>query len=125
MTSISPADAATVLWGADILEAAAPTYDQCKIEVPKAGLIRRVWTKLRISPTPGSGETVNHFIRINDTTDVAINNYAWSAAQVDNVTQLSQLVNAGDFIALKAVCPTWVTNPVGVRLISVFYIEQI
>lgn len=122
--NVNPPDATTLLRGGDLLAASTETYDQVKVEVPKAGTIKRVSLKVRVSGTLGSGETVSHYIRLNDTTDVGQIDTTYDAATRNVVnTSVSQAVVAGDFIALKIVGPTWATNPTNVRWYCLVYIE--
>lgn len=123
----SPADATTYYFGGDLMSGFAGSIHTAfatdRIEVPKGGTIKRVFLKVR-SAVAGTSETVSHYIRINDTTDVGQIDLTYDATTREGTnSSVSQAVTAGDYIALKVVCPTWVTNPTTVRWYCTVYIE--
>lgn len=120
--SFTPVDSTTYYCGGDLNSINITTYSHAQVEIPRAGTITRLFLKVRCGA--GTGETVAHSIRLNDTTDVATINTAYDAV-VKNVsnTSVSQAVIAGDVIALKIVCPAWVTNPTSVRWYAIVHIE--
>jgi hypothetical protein len=118
----TPLDAATFVFGME-LSGTAPSYNAAAIAIPKAGVIKRVDYVLRIVTTLASNENVQHFLRINDTTDVGLVNTTWDAVHRAFSATPNTPVNAGDFVAGKVVCPTWVTNPAGVTVRGLIYIE--
>jgi hypothetical protein len=74
--------------------------------------------------TAGTGETWACNIRLNNTTDTLVQSLASTAAyRVWSNTGLSIAVVAGDYIEIKLVNPTWVTNPANVRFGAAIYIE--
>lgn len=102
----------------------AANYNLVKIEVPKTGVVKRIWIKVSYSTT-GSGETINVFARLNDTTDFGTISFAFAGVSPVHATDstVSQAVTAGDYLAVKVVCPTFATDPTQVRLAAVIYIE--
>jgi hypothetical protein len=109
------------------LAISAANYNLAKIEVPKTGTIKRVWFKLSYS-VAGSGETVNAYVRVNDTNDYPAagipltTNGASPVHFVDST--ISQAVTAGDYICIKIDSPAdYVTPPTSVRLLAMIYIE--
>ena len=101
----------------------ATSFSNAAVRVPKTGTIKSVFIKVRMN-TVASSQTVNHYIRINNSTDCAQIQGSYDtnpfSGSVDNV---NQTVNAGDMIALKIVCPSWTTEPTGVWYYCAVYIE--
>jgi hypothetical protein len=119
----SPADATTYYAGLVSAEAST-TYAHVKLKIPKAGTVKRWDLKVRPRTVTGTGETVSHYLRLNDATDFGQIDTTYDAANKEAAaTGLSQAVAAGDDIALKIVAPTWATNPTGVQILAVVYIE--
>jgi len=101
-------------------------WANAQIDVPKAGRITRVQYKIDISGTLGTaGQNVNHFIRINDTTDVALSAFDYSTTPDDMIVSgLSVPVALGDLIAFKVQTPAvWTTPAANVRLVAQIFIE--
>lgn len=103
--------------------ATSTTYNNVKIAIPKTGILRRFDMLVRIGGTLGSGETVSHFVRINDTTDVGQIDCAYNVAAQNVSSTINQAVTVGDFVAIKLVAPAWVTNPTTIRHVVTLYIE--
>lgn len=126
-TTFNPADSLTNYFGVGnglSTPTSLQSFDLTSIQVPKAGTITRVFVKVKVSGTLASSETVQHFVRINDTTDVGQVDLDYSAVQQSGVNStVSQAVVAGDMIALKVVTPAWVTNPIGVVFYAMAFIE--
>lgn len=114
-SNFDPADATTYYAGrlpADIL---ITGYDGVKLQMPTAGRITAWYGEIRRG-TPGTSETETLSLRYAGTTDIG------SVTSAGNVTDSylistghNQSFSAGDYIALKTVTPTWVTNPQDVR----------
>ena len=119
------ADATTYYIGGDFFNstrAGATAYTNWSVEIPKAGTIKRVYLKVRLA-TVGTTENVTNYIRLNDSSDVGKIDLSYDKIMVEgNNTSISQSVVAGDKVALKIACPTWVTNPIGVRWYCILYI---
>lgn len=121
-----PVDSTTYFFGEDnaLALTAQTTYALTSLQIPKAGTIKRVFVKVRIGSPLGTSETVQHFIRLNDTTDVGQVDLAYDAVQVSGTnTTVNQAVVAGDMVALKVVCPAWVTNPTVSGWYAMIYVE--
>jgi hypothetical protein len=118
-------DAATYFIGGDLFNstrAGSTAYTNWSVEIPKAGTIRRVYLKVRLV-TLGTSENVTNYIRLNDSSDVGQIDLSYNKIMVEgNNTSISQAVVAGDKVALKIACPTWATNPVGVRWYCIIYV---
>lgn len=123
-TGFTPADGTTYYLGANFLNGVLDTAnDYARIEIPKAGTIKRMFLKISQITTSGTSETVNHYIRLNNTTDIANVTGSYSTGQLETTVTASTAVVAGDYITVKIVTPTWVTNPVGVVFYGLIYIE--
>ncbi len=94
-----------------------------RIYIPLAGNITLFRLFVNVGGTLGSGETVEHFIRLNDTTDNLQLDFAYSTSTPSGATTGSVAVVAGDFIEVKVINPAWGTNPMNVRWAAVILIE--
>lgn len=93
--------------------------------IPKDGTIKRFVGVVYVAGVLGSAENVSIYVRLNATTDVTVTTTSqWTATEnaVSN-TAMSQAVVAGDFIEVKIVTPTWVTNPTTVTMSASISIE--
>lgn len=119
----APLASSTYYVGGDFVTGIQTTYSKASMEVPKAGTIKRVYLRMRLSTVYPSA-TVNHWIRVNDTTDIANMTGDYSSDSVSvNSTGLSTAVNAGDTLALKITTPAWGSTGTGVRWYALVYIE--
>lgn len=110
--------------GSPFGEIGAGTYTNLSVQIPRSGTIKSVWVKLRVAGTLGSGETVSHYVRYDDTTDVGQVDLTMSAANQDGVnTSVSQAVTAGHYVALKIVKPVQSTGATSVRWDCLVLIE--
>lgn len=106
----SPADGQTIYFG-QLPKAPVTTANVSKVYIRKAGTIK-VANIYCYSGTAGTAESWSLYIRKNNTTDTLIATV--SAATNERVFQNSALsiaVAEGDYIEIKAVNPTWATNP--------------
>lgn len=109
----SPADATTYYFGTF---EESTTAGQRKVYIPRSGIIT-VANVYSYSATAGSNEAWPFAIRVNGTTDYTIASLTLATNERNwRNTALNIPVVAGDFIELKTVCPTWVTNPANVRM---------
>ena len=125
-TDMSPVDATTYYASISSFgEVAITNISYARIYIPKAGTLKVVYIYVSIGGTLGTTETVSAYVRLNNTTDTTITTTAtWDNANtVMSKTDLAISVAQGDYIAIKIVTPTWVTNPTGVRLSGTVYIE--
>lgn len=76
--------------------------------------------------TQGSNETSSLFLRLNNSTDSLISDAIINNAlsTIYSITSLAIPIAAGDYVELKWVTPTWVTNPTSVRFNAVIYIQE-
>lgn len=124
-TQSAPADATTYCFGNAPAAAIDTNCSWYRIYVPKTGTIKEVRGNLHTGGTSGTGESNSIYVRINNTTDVTVTT-SLTTNNVSNpfsATGLSQAVTAGDYLEIKWVTPTWVTNPTNVRGSAVVYIE--
>lgn len=121
--SATPVNGTTYYFGADSLSSLQTTYANASVKIPRAGTIKAAFFKWSIT-TPGTGESVAHSIRVNDTTDVSIQSVTLNAARVDVFSSsMSQAASAGDTFVMKMVSPTWATPPNTMRGQGYLYIE--
>lgn len=126
----SPADSTTYYIGGDSPASAnawttsGTSYTDSSAVIPRSGTVTRVWMKVRIRTTPGSGETVSTYFRLNNTSDSGQFDATWNSTTVEaSNTSVNTAVTAGDTYAIKVVTPAWATNPTGVTIFGFIYIE--
>lgn len=119
--SSSPADS-TTYFPTDLITANNIDYTNAFTYIPRNGVLKWYEVRMRASVL-ASGETVQHFVRLNNATDVGEIDCSYAFTNVIVRTNLSQAVTTNDTIALKIVTPAWVTNPTTVRWWAKFYIE--
>lgn len=121
--SFSPTDATTYFFGG--LPSVFPTTSAAieRLYVPKTGTIKAAF--IFCNQSTGSNETSSMSVRVNNTTDYLISNAVTNDASgtAFNNQVMSVPVTAGDYIEIKWVCPTWATNPTGVRPTVILYVE--
>lgn len=118
----SPVDAQTIYFGM-LPKAPTTTANISKIYIRQAGTIKRAEIYC-YSGTAGTNEAWVMNIRLNNTTDTQIASVAVATNErVFSNTGLSIAVNAGDYVEIKAVNPTWVTNPLTTIIGGYLYIE--
>lgn len=125
--SFSPTDATTYYFGG--LPSVVPTTSAAieRLYIPKSGVIKAAY--VFFNQTSGTNETSTINIRVNNTTDYAISSAITNDSTVTAFNNPSLNsgagipVNAGDYIEIKWVCPTWATNPTGVRPTVILYVE--
>lgn len=121
----SPADATTYYIGGTTMGLAANSTDgNGRIYIAKAGRITKVFLRSFNTGTNGTTEASAMYIRKNSTTDYLLSDTIDTSASVNvQKTDLSIPVAQGDFIEVKWVCPTWVTNPTNVRWHGNIFVE--
>lgn len=109
----SPVDAQTIYFGT-LPKAPVTVTATSKIYVRTAGTI----TGAEIycySGTAGTAENWSIYIRVNNTTDYLISTVGLSTSErIFTNNALSITLSAGDYFEIKAINPTWVTNPLTV-----------
>lgn len=121
-TESSPVDGETTYFG--ILPAPPSTTEgQSKIYIRRAGTIK-IAEIYSYSSTAGTAESWRIMVRLNGATDYSIadagvltNERFWSN------TSINIPVVPGDYIQIKSMQPTWVTNPVNTTFGGYIYIE--
>jgi hypothetical protein len=115
-------DGQTLYWGG-MAVAPSTTAARWRTYIPKAGTIKVAYI-FSYAGTAGTNENWSMNIRLNNTSDTLIQTLAANTnARVWSHTNLNISVNAGDYIEIKEVQPTWATNPATVTRNGVIYIE--
>ena len=119
---LSPADATTYYWG-PIAFNVGTTATTRRMYIQRAGIITAC--HMFIICSTGTSETSTVSIRLNNTTDTTVTSTLALNTQplVISNTSLSITVAVGDYIEMKWVTPTWVTNPTGVSLSARIILE--
>lgn len=124
--SLNPADATTYYFGNFFSLAPGATAQTRRIYIPKGGTITACNIFI-VSTGAGTAETSTISIRLNNTTDTTVTSTLDLSATsvVVSVTNLSIVVadNYTDYIEMKWVTPTWVTNPTGVFFTGNVFID--
>lgn len=106
----SPADGATIYFG-QLPKAPVTAQGTSRIYIRKAGTIK-IANIFSFSGTAGTNENWTCNIRLNNTGDTAIATVsAATSERVWSNSGLSLAVTTSDYIEIKCVNPTWVTNP--------------
>lgn len=110
----SPTDAQTVFFG-NIPVAPTTTANTRKVFVPTAGNVVAIDFYTQATGTAGTAEAWALSFRLNNTTDTAIATVSLATAERRWTNfSLSIPVIVGDYFEMKAVNPTWATNPTNV-----------
>jgi hypothetical protein len=118
----SPVDAATVYFG-QLPKAPVGSAGISRVYIRKAGTIK-IANILAYSGTAGTGEAWSLYIRLNNATDTLIATLLLTTNERTFVNAaLSIAVVAGDYIEIKGVQPTWVTNPLTTIYGGYVYVE--
>jgi hypothetical protein len=110
VTNFAPADATTYYMGA--FESVAPPTSggSRRVYIRRAGII--TGASIFVLTAGGTSETSTISVRLNNTTDTTItSSFATNATTVFTNTSLAIAVAVGDYVEIKWVTPTWVTNP--------------
>ena len=106
----SPADGATVYFGM-LPKAPVTAAATSKLYIRKACTLK-IAEIYCFSGTAGTNESWSLYVRVNNTTDNLIATVSASASErIFSNTGLNISLNAGDYIEIKGVQPTWATNP--------------
>ena len=118
----SPVDAQTIYFG-KLPKAPVTVAATSKIYIRKAGIIKiaEIYSQ---SGTAGTNEAWPMYIRLNNTTDTQIASVSLATSErIWSNSALSIAVVAGDYIEIKSIYPTWVTNPLTFIPSGYIYIE--
>jgi len=119
-----PADGITYYFGGQYEATIGTVAALHRMYCPKAGTIKAAYIFWRAGGTPGTSENLSLYIRLNNTTDTLIATISnEQAVKVFSNTALSIAVAQGDYIEIKMVSPTWVTEPSLVYMSGVVFIE--
>ncbi|MGZ4816068.1 MAG: glycosyl hydrolase family 28-related protein [Terriglobales bacterium] len=122
----SPNNSTAYYFGGDVIDTNNTSFDAAKIQVPRAGTIKRIFVQQNVpAGNAGSTETVTHSVCINSSTNCfGAVGFAYNSGTTSGAdATLSQAVTAGDMLAIKVQTPAWVTKPTNVRWYAVVYIE--
>ena len=118
----SPSDGATVYFGM-LPKTPQTTANRSKVYIRKAGTIT-VAEIYCYSGTAGTNEAWSLYVRKNNTTDYLIATLSVATSErVFSNAGLDIAVAVGDYIEIKGVQPTWVTNPLTTIYGGYIYIE--
>jgi hypothetical protein len=118
----SPVDAQTIYFGT-LPKAPVTTAGISRVYIRKAGTIK-IAEIYCYAGTAGTSEAWSLYIRLNNSTDTLIAKVGISANQrVFSNSALNIPVAEGDYIEIKAVNPTWATNPATTIFGGYIYIE--
>lgn len=119
---LSPADATTYYFSTFPSFGLATALAAHKLWIPRTGKIIRI--DIAGYCTTGSAETSTFSLRLNDTTDTTIDSTTVFNASpfVFTNSSLGIAVTAGDYVNVKWVTPTWVTNPTNVSMRAQIFI---
>jgi hypothetical protein len=115
--------ASTVYYPMDFLVAANKDYTNVTVAIPRSGNLRWWSIRVRQNGTLASSETVNHYLRVNDTTDVGQIDLTYNVTNAFGKVYLNQAITTNDVIAVKVSTPAWSVAPSAVRFSASFYIE--
>lgn len=118
----SPTDAQTVYFGT-LPKAPVTVAATSKVYIPKSGTIKRAEIYC-YSGTAGTAENWSLYVRLNNTTDTLIATVGSATNErIFSNAALSIAVSAGDYVEIKAINPTWATNPLTTIFGGYVYIE--
>lgn len=125
-TQSNPVDATTYYVGLSYgipLTSLTTVSGTGRIHVPKSGIVKSVY--IHFVQGLASSETSTISLRLNDTTDYTISNSVLNTTNPSFVTNTNMNISvvAGDYLHVKWVTPTWVTNPINLRISGLIYIE--
>lgn len=94
----------------------ASTPNIASLRIPRNGTITRVEYYASFAAA-GSAEDVNHYVRLNDSTDNcnAVADYDSATLTASCVWTGSLAITAGDNIIIKVLTPAWATNPTTIK----------
>jgi hypothetical protein len=121
-STINPADNTTYFIGS-IQTVPFNTDTNLRLICPKSGTIKSVVFSSR--QTLGSAQTSTLALGVNGSYTNISTGILFNANPLNNavISGLSRSVNEGDYITLRWTTPTWTTNPLGVSIHCIIYIE--
>lgn len=110
--SVAMTDAATYYWGSSGAFGAVTTQGLARIYNLTGKTLTIVAISTFVRWTVGTSESSTVYLRYNNTTDYSIGTVAGNVAQTElSLTGQSIAWASGDYVEMKMVNPTWVTNP--------------
>lgn len=107
-------DGATYYWGTSGAFGAVTTQGLTRIYNLTGKTLTIVAISTFVRWTVGTSESSTVYLRYNNTTDYSIGTVAGNVAQTElSLTGQSIAWASGDYVEMKMVNPTWVTNPSG------------
>ncbi len=116
LTLAAPLDSTNYFCGGLAGRAPTTTGLGAPIYVPVQAIVRAAYISWE-EGTAGTDETIQMFLRKNDTTDYAVQNIGSASASkvfINNNMAIDCL--AGDILEVKFITPAWATNPINVRI---------
>lgn len=121
-STVNPADGTTVFYGSGNLPQVVGGI--LRLYIPKSGTLTRVKMFVRVGGTLASAEPISAYVRHNNTTDYAISTtITYNVASALYTATPNIVLVENDYIEFKIVYPVFVTNPTGVHIAFVVYIE--
>jgi len=120
--SHTPVDGQVIYFGSNP-KVPTTNVDYNKVFIPKTGRIKRIEIFSNCG-TAGTAEDLTLNVVINNTTTVLIDTVSTSSSNREFInTTLNEAVNAGDYVEIQVVQPTWATNPSTMTYGGHIYIE--
>lgn len=118
----SPADGGVVYFG-NLPKAPVTVAATSKVYIPKTGTIKRADLYV-YSGTAGTAESWGLYVMKNNTTQFLVASTTLATSErVFASSTMNIAVTAGDYIEIKGIQPTWVTNPLTTIYGGTLYIE--
>ena len=124
MSNGSPADATTYFLGSWDGQGFQTTGGNRRVYIQRAGKITKADVFMVVA-SPGSNETSTMSVRVNNSTDTTISSSIEANSSTEHFSNNSMSVSVavGDYVEIKWVTPTWVTNPTGVYIKVRLFVE--
>ncbi len=120
--SFNPVDAQTIFYGFQV--DSVITEGTNKLYIPKKGIIKTCHIRGILPVTAGSNEAWPLYIRINGITEYLVQSLSSNLlTRIWKNYQLSIKVEFEDYLEIKMINPSWLTNPVGIRFNGTIFIE--
>lgn len=114
-SSSSPSDSSTQYFGNIPSLSLRSVATQPEMYVPLAGTVVLWGFRTYINGAVGTSETINYYLRLNNTTDFGNFTSTLDAQYIEQISgAVSQAVSVGDKLVAKMVCPAWATNPASI-----------
>jgi hypothetical protein len=108
-------DADTFYFGSILTLGNGTPANRSKVYFPSNGIITGVVLFVANGNIPTT-ETIEHYVRVNDTTDYLISTELWERWTSIKNLNMNVPIATGDYIQIKVVTPTWVTDPTSTNI---------